>query len=50
MERDHVLPEDVNELARDVLRHRMGLNYRAEADGITPDQIIESLLQQVTVA
>ncbi|MGI9407887.1 MAG: AAA family ATPase [Hyphomicrobiaceae bacterium] len=50
MERDHVLPEDVNALAGDVLRHRMGLNYRAEADGITPDQIIQSLLQQVSVA
>lgn len=50
MERDHVLPEDVDEMAPDVLRHRMGLNYRAEADGITPDQIVRSLLQQVTVA
>ena len=38
MERDHVLPEDISALAPNVLRHRMGLTYRAEADGVTPDQ------------
>ncbi|MEM7252350.1 MAG: MoxR family ATPase [Pseudomonadota bacterium] len=50
MERDHVLPEDVDGLAPDVLRHRMGLSYRAEADGVTADEVVSSLLQQVTVA
>lgn len=49
MERDHVLPEDVYALVPDVLRHRMGLTYRAEADGVTPDQIIQNLLEQVSV-
>lgn len=49
MERDHVLPEDISALAPNVLRHRMGLTYRAEADGVTPDQIIDSLLEQVSV-
>ncbi len=49
MERDHVLPEDVYALVPDVLRHRMGLTYRAEADGVTPDQIVQSLLEQVSV-
>ena len=49
MERDHVLPEDVQALVFSALRHRMGLTYRAEADGVTPDQIIESLVEQVSV-
>jgi MoxR-like ATPase len=49
MERDHVLPEDVVALAPSVLRHRMGLSYRAEADGVTPDEIIQNLLEQVDV-
>ena len=49
MERDHVLPEDVQALVFNALRHRMGLTYRAEADGVTPDQIIESLVEQVSV-
>lgn len=48
--RDHVLPEDVDTLAGDVLRHRMGLNYQAEADGVTPDEVVQRLLQQVSVA
>ena len=50
MERDHVLPEDIVALAPNALRHRMELTYRAEADGVTPDQIIQSLLEQVSVA
>ncbi len=49
MERDHVLPEDVYALVPNVMRHRMELTYRAEADGVTPDQIIQSLLEQVSV-
>ncbi len=49
MERDHVLPEDVQALAPEVMRHRMGLTYRAEADGVTTDQIIDNLLEQVGV-
>lgn len=49
MERDHVLPEDVVALAPNVLRHRMGLSYQAEADGVTPDEIIQNLLEQVDV-
>jgi MoxR-like ATPase len=49
MERDHVLPEDIQALVHNALRHRMGLTYRAEADGVTPDQIIENLVEQVSV-
>ncbi len=47
--RDHVLPEDVSDLAPDVLRHRLGLSYRAEADGVRPDAIIEALLEAISV-
>ncbi len=47
--RDHVLPDDIVALAGDALRHRMGLNYRAETDGIRPDSIVEALLDQVSV-
>ena len=49
-ERDHVLPEDVVAMAPNVLRHRMGMSYRAEADGVTPDDVIRNLLEQVSVA
>jgi len=45
--RDHVLPEDVQALAPDVLRHRIGLSYRAEADGVAPGDVIAALLDQV---
>ncbi len=47
--RDHVLPDDVQTLAPDVLRHRIGLNYRAEADGVRPDAIIRTLLDRTDV-
>ena len=45
-QRDYVLPEDIKEIAKDVLNHRIILNYEAEADGITTEQIIEKLLQK----
>ncbi len=47
--RDHVVPEDVRALAANALRHRMGLSYRAEADGVRPDTIVDTLLDQVNV-
>ena len=47
--RDHVLPDDVIDVAPDVLRHRIGLTYRAEADDISPGAIILALLDQVHV-
>jgi MoxR-like ATPase len=45
--RDYVLPEDVRELALDVLRHRMVLSYEALADDVTPDVIITKVLDAV---
>jgi MoxR-like ATPase len=47
--RRYVTPEDIQALAPDVLRHRVLLNYEAEADGMDPDQIISILLDAVAV-
>ncbi|MGB3617974.1 MAG: MoxR family ATPase, partial [Catalinimonas sp.] len=47
--RDYVLPEDIKEVAPDVLNHRIMLNYEAEADGITTRQIVERVLSKVNV-
>ena len=45
--RDFVTPEDVQKVAPDGLRHRMLLDYEAEADGITPQRCIEEILTRV---
>jgi MoxR-like ATPase len=45
--RSHVAEEDIQKLAAPVLRHRILTTYRAEAEGITVDQVIERLLQTV---
>jgi MoxR-like ATPase len=47
--RDYVGPEDIQEVAPDVLRHRLVLSFEAEADGIEPDSIIEGVLDGVGV-
>jgi MoxR-like ATPase len=47
--RDFVSPEDIQAIAPDVLRHRLILNYEAEADGVTTDQVITALLERVAV-
>lgn len=46
---DYVGPEHVQALAHDVLRHRIILSYRAEAEGITPDRCIDELIARVPV-
>ena len=48
--RDHVLPDDIQAVARDVLRHRLMLSFDANAEGITAERVIEELLNQVAVA
>ena len=48
-QRDYVLPEDIKEIASDVLNHRIILNYEAEADGITTEQIIQKLLTKIPI-
>lgn len=47
--RDYVTPEDVRSVLHDVLRHRLLLSYEASASGITPDRVIDQLVQQVAV-
>ena len=49
-ERDYVSPEDVQAVAYDVLRHRILISYEAEAEGITPDDVIRKLIEQVPVS
>jgi MoxR-like ATPase len=44
-----VIPEDVRAVCNEVLRHRLGLSYEAEAQGLTPEQIIEKVLNAVNV-
>ena len=48
--RDYVSPEDVQQLAHEVLRHRILLSYQAEADGVSVDAVIDELLLQVPVS
>lgn len=48
--RAHVTMEDLRVLAQPVLRHRILINYRAEADGITVDEVIKRLLEAVKTA
>lgn len=47
--RGYLIPEDIQEIAYDVLRHRIILSYEAEAEGITPDNIIEKILGKIKV-
>ena len=46
---DFVAPEDIQNVAPDVLRHRLVLSFEAEADGISPNSIIEGVLDGVGV-
>ncbi|MBM68393.1 MAG: AAA family ATPase [Haliea sp.] len=48
--RDYVSPDDVQAIAADVLRHRLILSFEAEANGITPDHVIDELLTLVPAA
>jgi MoxR-like ATPase len=47
--RDFVSPDDVQAIAPDALRHRLLLSFEAEANGVTPDRVIEELLAIVPV-
>lgn len=48
--RDYVVPEDVQTVTHDCLRHRVSLSYEATADGIKPDDVIDEIIRQVAVA
>ena len=47
--RDYVLPEDIKEIAEDVLNHRILLNYEAEADRISTRDLVKTLLEKVPI-
>jgi MoxR-like ATPase len=47
--RSYALPQDVRELAKDVLRHRLVLSYQALAEEVTPDRILDAVLAAVPV-
>ena len=47
--RGYVIPEDVRALCHDVLRHRIGLTYEAEAENITSEDIITEILNTVEI-
>ena len=47
--RGYVIPEDVRAVAHDVLRHRIGLTYEAEAGNITSEEIVSKILNKVEV-
>jgi MoxR-like ATPase len=44
-----VVPEDVRAIAHDVMRHRIGLTYEAEAENVTTEDIISEILNTVEV-
>jgi MoxR-like ATPase len=47
--REYALPQDLQEIAHDVLRHRLVLSYQALGDGISPDAVIDRVLAAVPV-
>ncbi len=47
--RDFVSPDDIQEMAHDVLRHRIILSFEAEAEGISKDQFIQTLISRIAV-
>jgi MoxR-like ATPase len=47
--RGYVVPEDVRNICKDVLRHRIGLTYEAEAEGVNAEMVIEAVLKEVVV-
>lgn len=48
--RDYVLPEDIKEIAGDVMNHRILLNYEAEADNVKTQDIIKAILNKVPIS
>ncbi|MBQ0797813.1 MAG: MoxR family ATPase [Porticoccaceae bacterium] len=49
-QRDYVTPDDIRNVAADVLRHRLILSFEAEAEGVTPEAVVQTLLTTVPSA
>jgi MoxR-like ATPase len=47
--RGYVIPEDVRSICFDVMRHRVGLTYEAEAENVTSENILSEILNAVEV-
>jgi len=47
--RGYVIPEDIRSVCHDVLRHRIGVTYQAEAENITSEDIIDQVLNTIEV-
>jgi len=47
--RAFVIPEDIRAIAPDVLRHRIGLTYEAQAENVTAEQIVEKILNTIQI-
>ena len=47
--RDFTTPQDVKDVAHDILRHRIAITYRAEAESLSSDDLLEKILQHVPV-
>jgi MoxR-like ATPase len=47
--RGYVIPEDIRAVCHDVMRHRIGLSYEAEANNVTSEEIISEILNQIEV-
>lgn len=47
--RGYVIPEDVRAVVHDVLRHRIGITYEAEAENVTPEEIINRIVNEIEV-
>jgi len=47
--RGYVLPEDIRAVALDVLRHRVGITYEAEAENLTSEDIVNKIIDNIEV-
>ena len=47
--RGFVIPEDVRSISKDVMRHRIGLTYEAEAENVNVEDVVEDILKKITV-
>ena len=47
--RGFVIPDDVKAICKDVMRHRIGLTYEAEAENITAEQLVDDIIRVVQV-
>jgi len=47
--RGYVVPEDIRSIAKDVIRHRIGLTYEAEAENVNAENIVDEVLRAINV-